>query len=235
MQRITPGFYTFTGLLVGRVYLIRDPDGMTLIDTGLGLAADKILAQIAAAGGQARQIKRILITHAHPDHIGGLPKLKAQTGAQVIASALERPTIEGRQPIPGPPAEQLPSWVRLLRPPPVTLPGTPVDREVADGELLPDVMGGLRVIATPGHAPGHLAFWQPERRILFCGDVMMRIPRPQLRLPVAAFTVDMAENKRSIRRLAALDAAMLCLGHGQPLTQQTAETVRAFARQVGVG
>ena len=232
MQQIVPGLWTFSGLLVGRVYLIQDPDGLTVVDSGIALAADRIVAQLRAAGWRPREVRRILITHAHPDHVGGLPRLHALTGAQVWASAVERPVIEGRVPITGPPRESLSPLLRRVLPPPMTVAPTPVDREIGDGEVLAEVMGGLQVVATPGHAPGHLAFWQPRRRVLFCGDVMMRLS-PNLRLPVAAFTTDMAENKRSIGRLAALNVAVLCLGHGVPLRRHAAATIRAFADRVG--
>jgi glyoxylase-like metal-dependent hydrolase (beta-lactamase superfamily II) len=106
-----------------------------------------------------------------------------------------------------------------------------VDREVQDGETLPEVLGGLTVVATPGHAPGHLAFWQPALRLLFCGDVIFRLPN--LRLPYSFFTVDMEENKRSIRRVAALEPAIVCFGHGRPLRQNTAAAIHAFAQKVG--
>ncbi len=100
MKKIIPGVSTFTGLIVGRVYLIEDADGLTVIDTGLDLAANQIVRQLQAIGRTAADVKRIVITHAHPDHIGGLPRLKALTGAQVIASSIECPVIEGKIPIP---------------------------------------------------------------------------------------------------------------------------------------
>ena len=229
MQPILPGVYTFTGLLVGRVYLIDDPDGLTIIDTGLNHAAAKILRQLRAAGHKASDVRRILITHAHPDHVGGLPALRAATGAQVIASAGERPVIEGRIPVPRPAPAQLSSLNRLVRMPVTTFKPTPVDRIVEDGEVLAEALGGLRVVATPGHAPGHLAFWQPQARLLFCGDVLMHLGG--LRLPIAAATVDMAENRRSIRTLAALNPRMICFGHGVPLRRAAADMLHAFVKR----
>lgn len=231
LQPICPGIHSFSNLQAGRVYLIDDLDGYTLIDTGLRSAAPRILDQLTASGRRPTDVRRILITHAHPDHVGGLPALRAATGAQVWASATERPVIEGRQPIPRPEAGQRTGLARLIRPPDTLLPPTPVDRELRDGDLLREIGGGLQVVFTPGHAPGHLAFWQPDLRLLFCGDVIFRLPN--LRLPFSFLTVDMAENKRSIARLAALEPALVCFGHGTPLTEQTAAQIDDFARRVG--
>lgn len=206
MQLIVPGVYAFTGLWMGRVYALEGTDGLTLIDAGIGPAASKVLQQLHASGRQPSDVKRILITHAHPDHVGGLAKLQAATGAQVVAHALEQPELE----------KHLPSAQ-----------AKPLLCAVQAGSQLPEVLGGLQVIFTPGHTRGHVCFWQPDRRLLFCGDVVLRLP--QLRLPFPIVTVDMAENKRSVKKLAELDASVVCFGHGQPLMQNTSSQLRAFA------
>ncbi len=231
MKQIIPGLFCFTGLLAGRVYLIEDPEGLTVIDTSLASAPAKMLEQLQTRGYQPGNVKRILITHAHSDHVAGLPQLKALTGAQVIASALDKPVIEGEMPVPRPPREALSGLARLIPLSETRFEGTPVDRVVKDGETLAEVMEGLQVVATPGHTPGHIAFWQPDKRLLFCGDVILHIFG--LRLPLVLFTVDMAENIRSIRRLAELDASVVCFGHGNPLTANAAQIIRTFARKVG--
>ena len=230
MNPIIPNVYRLPGLTIGNVYCIIDPDGITLIDTSIMPSGPKILRHIKALGYPLSAVKRILITHAHPDHVGSLPLLKRETGAEVIASALERPVIEGRIPIPTLPPDKRRGLARIIVLPTTTLPPTPVDRVVADGDIL-EVLGGLRVVATPGHAPGHLAFWQPERRIMFCGDVIFRLPN--IRLPFSFLTVDMDENKRAIRRIADLNAAIMCFGHGPPL-HNAAARIQEFARKVGV-
>lgn len=229
LQPICPGLHFFSGLNVGRVYLIDDADGYTLIDTSIASAAPKILKQLSASGRNPRDVRRILITHGHPDHVGGLPALKEATGAQTWASAIERPVIEGRQPIPRVPPQNRIGLARVISMPETTVPGSPVDRELEDGERLDEIMGGLQVVFTPGHAPGHLSFWQPEQRILFCGDVIFRLPN--LRLPFSFLTVDMEEDKRSIARLVALDPAVVCFGHGDPLKDPA--QLRSFAQRVG--
>lgn len=224
MKPVAPGVYCFTGLVVGRVHLIEDPDGLTIIDTGLELAAARILRQVAAHGRKATDIRRILITHAHPDHVGGLPALQLATGAQVFASAIERPVIEGKIPVPRVPPEKLSGLIRL-RPPETIFKPCPVHQELQGGETLP-VLGGLQAVFTPGHAPGHLAFWQPEQRLLFCGDVLFNLPK--LRLPFAMLTVDMQENIRSIRKLVELQPETVIFGHGEPL-HKAAPALRRFA------
>ncbi len=232
MLQIVPGLWTFTGLLVGRVYAIEDPDGITLIDGGMGLAANKVLRQLAALGHAAHTVKRILLTHAHPDHAGGLPELRERTGAQVIVPAGERATVEGKDEILRAPESDLSRMQRLMRPPSTKLKPAKVDRTISAGEVLGEVMGGLHAVGTPGHSADHMAYWQPERRILFCGDVLMRIPLSSLRLPFAAFTVSMAQNKASIKKVSELNVELLCLGHGKPL-HNAAPTIRAFAQKIG--
>ena len=229
MKQIAPAVWTFSGLLVGRVYAIEDADGLTLIDSGLESAPDKIMRQLRAAGYQPAAVKRILLTHAHIDHASGLRELYERTGAEIIVPAGERDFVEGRRaPVKAPDAALTPLERRIFAEVPF-LKAAPVHRTVSDGDVLPEVMGGLQAFGTPGHTPDHMAYWQPERRILFCGDVMMRLTR--LRLPFHISTFDMEQNKRSIARVDGLGVDLLCLGHGQPLAN-AAPAIRQFARSV---
>lgn len=230
MEKIIDQVCTFTGLRAGRVYLIQDSDGLTLIDTGLALAAPKIINQLAGAGFQPGDVCRILVTHGHLDHVGGLPELKRLTGAQVVASRIERPFIEGETPIPQPPPDGLSPLGRLMRARQSSPAPAPVDRVVDEGDTFDTALGDLTVLFTPGHTPGHISFWQPEHRILFCGDVLMNWPR--LRLPFAPFTSSMAQNRQSIKKLATLQPEVVCFGHGPPLTTRAAEQLAAFAGQM---
>lgn len=232
MRRILPGLYTFSGLMVGRVYLITEGDGLTLIDASLPTAAGPILRQIRKLGLEPRDVRRVLITHAHPDHVGALPELVRETGAEVWSSRLERPVIEGAIPVPVPPAGSVGGLAGLIRPPPTFFKRVPVARELRDSEVLAEVFDGLHVLATPGHAPGHLSFWHPERRLIILGDVIMNIPF-SMRLPLASVTCDMAENIRSIGRVARLEPQIACFGHGRPMVVDTARRVKEFAQKVG--
>ncbi|NNJ12885.1 MBL fold metallo-hydrolase [Chloroflexales bacterium ZM16-3] len=232
MRRIVPGLYTFSRLPVGRVYLITEGDGLTLIDASISLAAGPILSQIRKLGFAATDVRRILITHAHPDHIGALPALVKATGAEVWASRLDRPVIEGAMPVIRPRDADLRGISRMMGGGAMLFPPVPVARELRDGEVLDDVFDGMQVLATPGHTPGHISFWHPERQLIILGDVIMHLPT-RLVLPFAAFTYDMAENIRSIGRVARLEPHIVCFGHGSPMTASTVRRIGAFAQKVG--
>src|SRR6185436_17575894 len=98
----------------------------------------------------------ILLTHAHGDHVGAIPTLRAQSGAPIITSEIEKPYAEGTLPIARPDSG--------LKVPAQTNKGITVDRTVSDGDMILEALGGLQIIATPGHSPGHISFWQPERK-----------------------------------------------------------------------
>lgn len=225
MKKIATDVSTFTGLIAGRVYALHDADGLTLVDASIGSAGPKILAQLAQAGHKPSDVKRILITHGHPDHVGSLPFLHEATKAEVWSHALEKPVIQGEAFITRPPSG--------LRPPNTKVAPTPVHRTLTDGEMLP-ILGGLQVVYTPGHAPGHLSFFQPERRLLIVGDVIFRLFFNRMTLPLAMLTADMEENKRSIRKLIALKPQILMFGHGDPITENATSQLEAFAQRNGL-
>jgi glyoxylase-like metal-dependent hydrolase (beta-lactamase superfamily II) len=224
MKQILPGLWQFTWPIGVNMYLIEDPDGLTLIDTSIPPAGNFVLKALAKRGSKPGDLKRILITHAHPDHFGALHMLKEATGAEVIASARETEVLEGRIDVPR-------SKGRIRLPETWMKPLVTVDRIVGGGDTLPDVMGGMMVVDTPGHAPGHITFWHPGKRVAISGDVLFNLFG--LTLPPAIVTLDGEENKRSVGILAGLDADIVGFGHG-PVVQNAALKIRAFARKKGI-
>lgn len=97
-MEIIPNVHQLNNRFVN-LYLIVEPDGLTLVDTGLAKSGPKmVLEQIAKLGKQPGDLKRILITHADPDHTGGAAALKAKTGAKLYASRVEAKAIEAGKP-----------------------------------------------------------------------------------------------------------------------------------------
>lgn len=196
------------------LYLIIDPDGLTLIDTGLAKSGPKlVLKAIAELGRQPHDLKRILITHADPDHTGGLAELMAKTGAKVHASEIESKAIEAgttSREINGNPLMKL--MLDFMGK--VVMPLTPahVDEVIMHGQVLP-VLGGLQVIATPGHTPGHLSFYAPAHHILIAGD-SLNASSGTLKFTPAPVHWDYEKGCASVKLQATLGATVVCCGHG---------------------
>jgi glyoxylase-like metal-dependent hydrolase (beta-lactamase superfamily II) len=191
-------------------YIIIDADGLTIIDTGFPRSEKKILAYVTRLGRSARDVTRILLTHSDLDHVGALPALQRATGARTYASRIEAEAIAAG--ITSRPIKHHGFSLRRL----VHVFSKParfrVDEILMKGDVLP-ILGGLSVVDTAGHSPGHLSFFAPAAGILFCGDSMVTSEkkihgsRPQ-------FTWDEALAKEAVVKQAALGARIVCPAHG---------------------
>ncbi|MBN1375423.1 MAG: MBL fold metallo-hydrolase [Dehalococcoidia bacterium] len=215
--------------LGANVYLVVDGDGLTLVDAGYPGKGREILRRIYRLGFSPSRIRHIIITHHHPDHVGGLAVLREITGAAVIAHAGDVPYIEGTLPQPGP---CRPDWLRSASTPLVPLLRTgpvKVDIIVKDGDELP-AAGGIRVLHTPGHTPGSICVLFKRRGLMMTGDLLAQ--RFGIKLPSLSFTMDVRQEFESIARLAGEDFETACFGHGSPLIKGAGRRVNGFARRL---
>jgi glyoxylase-like metal-dependent hydrolase (beta-lactamase superfamily II) len=199
--------------IVANPYLLIDPDGLTLIDAGLPGSHKKILRYMAGLGYKPKGLRRVIITHADFDHIGGLAALEAATGARIFASQIEALAMaEGHASRPLKPRRRITKMLfdlmaGFFKPVPVH-----ADEFLSDGLTLP-VLGGLRVVATPGHTPGHISLFAASVGVLFCGDSIVS-EEAGLHGSRGANNWDQAKSDESVRKQAALGARILCSGHG---------------------
>lgn len=197
--------------------LLWDENGATLVDTGNVGQMDQVTKAVQEAGLRLSDIKRIIVTHQDIDHIGNLAEFtKEYPDIEVWAHADDVPYITGEKRIIKMTDERLSqmpeaamSAIHFLFD---KLPSVRVTREIKDGELL-DIHGGMRVIHTPGHTPGHICLYLPQEKLLLAADEL-RVVDGDLAGPAEAFTPDMKEAVRSMRKLTDLPLEKIFCYHG---------------------
>ncbi len=227
MKAILPDVFWLDGGSVN-LYLCVDADGLTLIDTGMPRHEELVLTAVHQSGHQPADLKRIFITHADLDHAGSAAAIQAATGATVYAgqetAALLR---DGRSPAHMP---ALIHWVlntfMKYRPVPAMALHT-----FAVGDVLP-ALGGLEVLASPGHTPDHHSFYSPARGILFAGDAL-NTRNGRLQTTPPRITADQQAARQSALQLLERAPAIIACGHGIPQHTRP-EELRPLINQLSV-
>ena len=198
--------------------ILDEQHGPTLVDTGVPGQLDALEAALAELQLKVTDLQRIILTHQDLDHIGSLAEVVRVSGAEVLAHADDAPYIEGRLPLlklPSPEQREamfanLPPQVREAFSQPLA--PVKVNRTLEDGERL-ELGGGVQVIFTPGHTPGHISLYLQRSRVLISGDALASSEGRLLGPPERA-TPDMAEAHASVVKLAKLDVGTVLTYHG---------------------
>lgn len=217
-MEIIPGVYLIK-MLASNCYLIAEPDGLTLIDAGIPSSFSQIVDFIGSLGRSVQELKMILLSHADIDHVGAAPALKAESGARIYASQIAAQALaEGHS------SRQIElgiltpifRWLEHLN----GAMQIEVDELLSAGQMLP-MLGGLKVLETPGHTPGHLSFYAEKHKLLFAGDSVSTNPGEILGNKVKLFNWNQDQMLASVRFQAALQPEIVCSGHG-PVVYQAA-------------
>jgi glyoxylase-like metal-dependent hydrolase (beta-lactamase superfamily II) len=208
------------------VFVLSDDEGaVTLVDAGLRNAPGKLLAALRRLGKAPQDVQTIVLTHAHPDHAGGLSRMTQETGAQVAVHERDATHLRSGR-TPG--RDRSTVMGRLFnRLPRGGFAPAEVDQEFADGEVL-KVAGGLRVVHTPGHSPGHVSLLHEPTGVLITGDAIFNVRG--LRYSPKSFCTDIRLSRETADRLADLDYDIAAFTHGAEIRQGAREAVRAFLR-----
>ncbi len=209
---------------MANAFLIEGDDGLTLIDAGFPRKEAAAFGAIRELGRSPDQLKHLILTHGHPDHIGSAAAIVRQTAARTYMHSLDIPLAESGGPFR--PMKAAPGLLRrvmckLLYHPDERLAPVAIDQPLTDGEVLP-IAGGIEVIHTPGHCAGQVALlWRPGR-MLFAGDVGMNL----LGLGDPVGFESLKEGRASQRKLAGLSFDAAGFGHGAPIARDASTRFR---------
>lgn len=222
MPLLAPGVIHVATSKTNNSFLIDGDDGLTLIDVGSGKAVDLLLRTITELGRDPADLNRIVLTHAHPDHVQGAPALREHTGARVLIHAADAAWLaDGRVPADG---RSSPAARRYDQLPAAHWTPFEPDATVEDGELIA-ASGGLRVIHTPGHSPGHIALLHEPTRTVLVGDAVFHTGR--LGYGPATFAAEPAARATGAARIPT-NVTAVGFGHGAPLSGPGVDAFQAF-------
>ncbi len=208
-MEIVRGVHQVDGIS-GNSYIINGKK-MVVIDTGLPGNSRKIINYIRVALKRSpNDVTTIILTHYHADHSGNVYELKNLTGAIIAIHADDAAYISGKKEVPA---------------------GRTAVQHVTPDTLLQDgdKIAGLTCVHCPGHTPGSIALYDPNRRILFSGDTL-GFDEGGVHGPPKEFSDDMEQVKSSINVLSRLDYDLMLPGHGLPLKPDAAVRVSEFSR-----
>jgi glyoxylase-like metal-dependent hydrolase (beta-lactamase superfamily II) len=237
MREIAPDV-AVVPMMIANAYLVGNRLSWVLVDSGSPGSDDKIREAAEARFGPGAKPQAIVLTHGHFDHAGSCPALARIWGVRVYAHRLEWPYLNGQSSYP-PLDPTAPGFFSALG---RFFPSRAVnigDRLEEIGSNLPALgMTDWQTIHTPGHTPGHVAFFRPRDGVLLAGDALTTmnldsffatlIKRKQVCRPPAPATTDWQQARRSVRELAGLRPSVIAAGHGQPM-HDAAEELASLA------
>jgi glyoxylase-like metal-dependent hydrolase (beta-lactamase superfamily II) len=242
-ELLAPGVHRFGNALVN-CYLIEDGNSMTLVDGGLPGFRGQLDEYLRSRGCSVAAIEAVILTHAHSDHLGIVEGVRTDAPAPVHvheadANMARTGKVHPREGSVLPYLRHPAAWKLLAVGARNGAIKTPKVEAVTTFSGAPDldVPGRPRVIPTPGHSPGHVAFHLPDRGVLIAGDALCTYnPLTGARGPQVmpkAFAADALQMLASLEALERIDAGLMLVGHGEPWTGGPAAAV-AQAREIGL-
>ncbi|WP_332275970.1 MBL fold metallo-hydrolase [Bacillus velezensis] len=197
--------------------LITSENTVVLVDVGMPRSDKLIAEELEKRGLSIDQLTTIILTHQDIDHVGCLAKLlEINPGTEVLSHELDRPYIEGHQPL----IKRLPASIEREFSEGYAAPPTSViKRTLVDGEEL-DIAGGLIVIHTPGHTEGHISLFHPVSKTLIAGDALL-IRGRKLEGPNPMQTPDLEQAYQSLTKFANFDIKRIICFHGGVYESET--------------
>ena len=226
---ITEGLFQLR-VFGARVTVLVENGEALLVDAGLPGSLGAITRGLEVCGASLDQIGRVVVTHAHPDHSGGLAELVSGRRIAVAAHRLEADIITGAAPAPSP--LRIGLLAMMAEPVLTKLMGdaVPVDDLIEDGDVVP-FGTEVRVVHLPGHTPGSVALHLPEKRTIVIGDALQYKFAWRLSPPAPGVTQHPREAMQSVEKLLDLDFDTICFSHFPPMRNEPREALGRLVQQ----
>ena len=240
MRKVAEGVYRVPAR-AANAYLVEAPRGLVLVDSGLPGSENGILKSIAKLGMKPSDLKLVLLTHRHLDHIGSAAALKKRTGAKLASHPFEKPYAAGTLVIQAPSAwslygrvvrklTTLEYWtLKLFRI--IKFQTAHVDLAADEESVLEEVGLDGSVIWTPGHTKGSVTLFLNQSSVAIVGD-LLRARRGRLVEPLLMENIGQTE--ASVKRVLDLGPQIICPGHGKPLPASRVKIEKRKAKPVVV-
>lgn len=219
-------------------YLVKTDQGVVLIDAGMDSKGQDMLAGLAYISEPVSSVKALLLTHWHNDHAAGAQYLQQKYQIPVYYHPQETPYLTrqtARQGLRGRVSLGLPEW------------GPFVLAKGLLGEAIPDaveanvfanegdqIFNQFEILHTPGHTPGHLAFYYPAEKALFAGDALAVIGQ-KIRFMARPVTPDLPQARASILHALDREILLICPGHRKPLHTDVPAQCQQMLLQIQAG
>jgi glyoxylase-like metal-dependent hydrolase (beta-lactamase superfamily II) len=211
--------------LVNSFAFVDDDEQVTLVDCGVRRAPRRIVDGLAAIGKRPADVTRILLTHAHPDHAGGAAEMVSRTGAGVAVHSDDAPFLANGQ---SPPPDRSTRLGRLMARRSAGFSPVRNGTDLRDGQVL-DVGGGLRVVHTPGHSPGHVSLLHERTGVLITGDALFNVLGFRgVTWSFRALCTDFRLSQQTAHVLGELDYRVAAFTHGAEIRDGAREAIRTF-------
>ena len=212
--RIADGVFQVRAIGARVTVLVHDKE-VVLVDAGSKGSSGMISAGLEAEGLSLDDVGKVIVTHHHPDHTGGLSELVQGRDIKVAAHSTEAAMIAGTETTPNPMQNRLLAMVARPFVKRLTGAPVPVDYHLKDGDLVP-FGDTIRVVHLPGHTPGSIALHLPNKKIVIIGDALQYKFGWRLSPPAPGVTQQPEEAIRSLTKLLMLDFDTICFSHFPP-------------------
>lgn len=219
MKQLFENVYLIESSMGANVYLLDNGDSFDLIDSGIFKGTNEIIMQLDNSQFDPKNIRQIILTHCHCDHIGGAAELVKLSGAAIAAHIEDIPFILQEDVISGPYRNMMIQEQIYMKQ--FNCAVKVVNIALADGDII-DTIGGLQVIHVPGHTPGCIALYQAEQKIMFFSDVIRNKASKGLVIGVPEkFNIDTQQVILDANKLLSYQIDYALFGHGVPIMENT--------------